>query len=267
MEVYKVNAFCKNIFSGNPAAVCFMEDWPEDELMQNIAAENNLADTAFCVREKDHYHIRWFTPSVEVDLCGHATLATAHVLFDHKGYSPGTIVFTSRSGELKVTKNKNLLTLDLPADDWERIELNDEMYHWFTAKPVEAYRGKTDYLLIFSTQAEIENIVANLPVLERLKEVRGVIVSAKGDTVDFVSRFFAPQSGIPEDPVTGSAHTTLTQYWSWKLGKEELTAVQLSARRGYLYCKDEGRRIKISGRAKIFLVGQIEETILFNPKD
>ena len=263
MELYKVNAFCKDIFSGNPAAVCLLEHWPEDELMQNIAAENNLADTAFCVREKDHYHIRWFTPLVEVNLCGHATLAAAYVLFDQKGYSRDTIVFTSRSGELKVTKTETLLTLDFPADDWERIELNDEMYRWFSTKPIEAYRGKTDYLLIFSSEAEIENIVANLPALERLKEVRGVIVSAKGNTVDFVSRFFAPQSGITEDPVTGSAHTTLTQYWSRKLGKEELTAVQLSARKGYLYCKDEGRRIKISGRAKIFLVGQIEETIFF----
>src|SRR6266498_3298216 len=134
MEIYKVDAFCKNIFSGNPAAVCLLEDWPEDELMQNIAAENNLAETAFCVRGKDHYHIRWFTPSVEVDLCGHATLAAAHVLFEHKRYSRDTIVFTSRSGELRVTKNKNLLTLDFPVDDWKRIKLSDEMYHWFSAK-------------------------------------------------------------------------------------------------------------------------------------
>ena len=266
MDIYKVNAFCDNIFSGNPAAVCLIEGWLEDELMQNIATENNLAATAFCVREKDHYHIRWFTPLVEVDLCGHATLATAHVLFDLKGHSPDTIMFTSRSGELKVTKNKNLLTLDLPADNWQRIELQDEMYHWFSAKPVEAYRGKTDYLLIFSNQTEIENILPNLPVLESLKEVRGIIVSAKGDTVDFVSRFFAPQSGIPEDPATGSAHTTLTQYWSWKLRKEELTAVQLSSRRGYFYCKVEGRRIKVSGRAKIFLVGHVAETIFSNQR-
>jgi PhzF family phenazine biosynthesis protein len=260
MEIYQVDAFCKEVFSGNPAAVCLMESWPKDELMQNIAAENHLAETAFCVRENDHYRIRWFTPSIEVDLCGHGTLATAHVLFEHKSYEDGTIVFTSRSGELSVTKNKDLLTLDFPVDDWKRIEVREEMHHWFSAKPIEAYRGKTDYLLIFSSEADIANIVADLSLLEQLKEVRGVIVSAKGDTVDFVSRFFAPQSGIPEDMVTGSAHTSLTPYWSQRLGKNELVALQLSRRKGYLYCKDEGNRIKISGKAKTFFVGRIEET-------
>lgn len=263
MEIYQVDSFCKDLFSGNPAAVCLMEEWPKDELMQNIASENGVAETAFCVKESDHYHIRWFTPTIEVDLCGHATLATAHVLFEHKVYEDDTIVFTSRSGELRVTKNKDLLTLDFPADDWKRIDVKDEMYHWFSTKPIEAYQGKTDYLLIFSSEADIANIVANLSLLEQLKEVRGIIVSAKGDTVDFVSRFFAPQSGIPEDMVTGSAHTILTPYWSQKLGKNELVALQLSSRKGYLYCKDEGKRIKISGKAKTFLVGQIAETIFF----
>ncbi len=260
MELYQVDAFCKDLFSGNPAGVCLMDEWPKDELMQNIAFENGIAETAFCVKENDHYHIRWFTPIIEVDLCGHATLATAHVLFEYKDYSNETILFSSRSGELRVTKNKELLTLDFPADNWNRIELREEMHLWFSAKPIEAYRTKTDYLLIFSSESDIANIVADFHLLGQLKEVRGIIVSAKGDTVDFVSRFFAPQSGIPEDMVTGSAHTSLTPYWSQKLDKNELVALQLSSRKGYLYCKDEGSRIKISGKAKTFSVGQIDET-------
>jgi predicted PhzF superfamily epimerase YddE/YHI9 len=220
IELYHVDAFCKDLFSGNPAAICPLDAWLDDTLMQNIAAENNLAETAFFVPEKNHFHIRWFTPAKEVDLCGHATL-------------------------------------DFPVDTIKPVEITDNMCTWFNQRPLEAYKGRADYLLIFPAEVDIANIKANIPVIEKLIEARGVIVSAKGDTADFVSRFFAPQSGIPEDPVTGSAHTTLTPYWSAKLKKKKLVAIQLSPRQGYLKCEDKGERIEISGIAKTFSSGHI----------
>lgn len=258
LEIFKVDAFCKDIFSGNPAGVCPLDRWLDESLMQNIAAENNLAETAFYVPKDARFEIRWFTPSVEVDLCGHATLAAAHVLFHHKKVELTTIDFFSpRSGTLKVRKESDLLTLDFPVDDVTSIPVPKDMYDWFSLQPLQAFRGKTDFMLVFESEADIANINANLSVIEQLKEVRGVIVTAKGDEVDFVSRFFAPQSGVPEDPATGSAHTTLTPFWSAKLKKKQLTALQLSNRKGYLKCKDLGSRIEISGTAKTFLVGKI----------
>jgi PhzF family phenazine biosynthesis protein len=281
IELYQVDAFCKELFSGNPAAVCPLASWPADALMQQIAAENNLSETAFFVQEAahpegDYYHIRWFTPTVEVDLCGHATLATAHVLYNHQGFTGDTVRFASRSGELLVKKEGSLLTLDFPVDTLTPIPVTDDMSRWFNKRPEEAYKGKTDYMLVFAHEADIANIQPDLAAIEKLTEARGVIATApggstaaastatKGDagadaanTVDFVSRFFGPQSGVPEDPVTGSAHTTLTPYWSKRLGKKHLTAQQLSARKGYLQCKDAGNRIEISGQAKTYLSGRI----------
>jgi PhzF family phenazine biosynthesis protein len=257
MEIYQVDAFCAGLFSGNPAAVCPLEAWPDDTLLQNIAAENNLAETAYYVQEGDHYHIRWFTPTVEVDLCGHATLATAHVLFAHKGITDRRVVFTSRSGELIVTKNGYQLTLDFPVDELRPIAIPAAVTGWFAAKPVEAFRGKTDYMFVFSGEEEIRHINADLAAIARATEVRGVIVTAPGKTVDFVSRFFGPQSGVPEDPVTGSAHTSLTPYWSARLKKTEMQAQQLSAPMGYLHCKLAGDRVEISGQAKTFFAGTI----------
>jgi PhzF family phenazine biosynthesis protein len=267
LELYQIDAFCKELFSGNPAAVCPLAAWPADALMQQIAAENNLSETAFYVQEAahaktahpegGHYHIRWFTPTVEVDLCGHATLATAHVLYNHQGFTGDTIKFTSRSGELKVKKAADLLTLDFPADTLTPIPVTDDMSRWFGKRPEEAFKGKTDYMLVFAHEADIANIQPNLAVIEKLSEARGVIATAPGDTIDFVSRFFGPQSGVPEDPVTGSAHTTLTPYWSKRLKKNDLTAQQLSARKGYLQCKNVGNRIEISGHAKTYLIGRL----------
>lgn len=256
-EIFQVDAFCQSLFSGNPAGVCPMESWPEDKIMQEIAAENNLAETAFFVKSGNQYHIRWFTPAVEVDLCGHATMAAAHVLFNHKGHQEDTITFTSRSGELKVAKTDGGLTLDFPVDDLNPITITDDMFQCFGAIPIEAYRGKTDYMFVFPNESDITNINANLTEIAKYKNIRGIIVTAKGDKVDFVSRFFAPQSGIPEDPVTGSAHTTLTPYWSKKLGKDEMTALQLSPRKGFLKCKNLGERIQISGTAKTFMAGRM----------
>jgi PhzF family phenazine biosynthesis protein len=265
LELYQVDAFCKELFSGNPAAVCPLASWPADALMQQIAAENNLAETAFYVQEAahpegDHFRIRWFTPTVEVDLCGHATLATAHVLYNHKGFTGDTIKFASHSGELRVKKAGDLLTLDFPTDTITPIPVTEDVSRWFRKRPEEAYKGKTDYMLVFADEADIVNLQPNLAVIEKLTEARGVIATAPGDGIDFVSRFFGPQSGVPEDPVTGSAHTTLTPYWSKRLGKKHLTVQQLSARKGYLQCEDAGDRIRISGHAKTYLIGRLAGT-------
>lgn len=256
-KIYQVDAFAHNVFSGNPAAVCPLTEWLSDELLQQIAMENNLAETAFYVKQNHQYEIRWFTPTVEVDLCGHATLAAAFVLFYYEGHADSTIQFYSpRSGALPVTQKGELLTLNFPTDVYAPVELSAELLDCFTTKPRLAFKGKTDYMLVFNTQDEIENITPLLDNIAKLKG-RGVIVTAKGNTVDFVSRFFAPQAGIDEDPVTGSAHTTLTPYWAKELGKTELTAIQLSARKGYLQCTYLNDRVEISGQGKLYLTGEI----------
>jgi len=257
LKIYQVDAFANKIFSGNPAAVCPLNDWLPDKLMQQIALENNLSETAFYVKRGDTYQIRWFTPTIEVDLCGHATLATAHVLFHHENHGSDEIVFDSpRSGQLNVKRKQDLLTLDFPADGIQRIDWPSHHLTGFNFTPIEAYQGKTDYMLVFKYEDEIKNMQPNLAVIATWK-VRGVIVTAKGDTVDFVSRFFGPQSGVNEDPVTGSAHTTLTPYWSKQLGKEELTAIQLSDRKGYLSCRAMNGRVFITGKARTYLEGAI----------
>jgi PhzF family phenazine biosynthesis protein len=256
MKIYQVDAFAEKLFTGNPAAVVPLDKWIADELMQKIAMENNLAETAFYVPEGDHYHIRWFTPKFEVDLCGHATLAAAHVMFEHEGITGNVIRFQSRSGELLVTKNNQLLTLNFPADPAEQIEFFPELLAGFNIKPLEAYKGKMDYVLVFENEKQIREVQPDLRAISKLKS-RGAIVTAKGDSVDFVSRYFAPFFGIDEDPVTGSAHTVLTPYWSKKLNKKELNAIQLSERTGHLKCIDLGERIEISGKAKTYLIGEI----------
>ncbi|TLP77332.1 PhzF family phenazine biosynthesis protein [Maribacter sp. ACAM166] len=258
-KIYQIDAFTKTLFGGNPAAVCILNSWLSDETMQNIAAENNLAETAFAVKKENHYELRWFTPEIEVDLCGHATLATAFVLYNYYGFKENTLRFIStRSGELLVQNNENrLLTMDFPTDDLNTITEQAAITKAIGKKPLETFKGKTDFLLIYESQEIIESIRPNFHLLNEL-ECRGIIVSAKGNEVDFVSRFFAPQCGIPEDPVTGSAHTTLTPYWSKKLNKTTLTAKQLSKRGGMLQCEYNGERIKISGNAVCYLIGEIE---------
>lgn len=253
--VYQVDAFSDKIFSGNPAAIVVFDKWPADQLMQNIAMENNLAETGYLVPKGDDYEIRWFTPTTEVDLCGHATLAAAHVLFDHHHHPGDQINFLSpRSGLLKVTKNKNLLTLDFPGDPSVEIALLPEHLACFNTRPQKILKGKTDLMFVFSNEAEISSLQPDLAAIRNLS-VRGIIVTAKGEHTDFVSRFFAPQVGVDEDPVTGSAHTTLTPYWSNTLHKEELTAVQLSFRKGHLICRMNADRVLISGQARTYLVG------------
>jgi len=258
-KIYQIDAFTGKTFGGNPAAVCILEKWLESELMQKIAQENNLAETAFTVKKDGVYELRWFTPEVEVDLCGHATLATAYVLFHYYGLKENTIRFYSpRSGELTVEKAANgWLTLDFPTDHLVGIQNLQELDEAIGAKPIKTFKGKTDYMLIYNTQQEVEAIQPNHHLLSQL-DVRGVIVTAPGNEVDFVSRFFAPACGIPEDPVTGSAHTSLTPYWSEVLQKTKMTAKQLSKRQGDLVCEYLGDRVKISGKAAPYLFGEIE---------
>lgn len=256
LKLYQVDAFTQKLFSGNAAAVCPLESWLPDEVMQNIAMENNLAETAFYVKGKNGYEIRWFTPVLEVDLCGHATLAAAHVLFKHEGFSGEKISFHSRSGVLHVEKNGDKLTLDFPKDEVDEIPLTGALTEGFNIKPVAALKGKTDHVLIFKSEEDIRNLEPEFRTIAKLHG-RGVIVTAKGDAVDFVSRFFAPQAGIDEDPVTGSAHTTLTPYWAKMLGKTAMHALQLSKRRGELWCELAQNRVLISGYARTYLVGEI----------
>ncbi len=259
LKIYQIDAFTDTVFGGNPAAVCILDYWLPDSLMQNIAAENNLAETAFAVKKSETYELRWFTPEVEVDLCGHATLATAFVIFRYYQHIENTIRFISpRSGELIVEKQEGgLMTMDFPTDDSNKVASNPEINEAIGLTPLQTLKGKTDYMLVFDNQAAIENIQPNFHLLNQL-DCRGVIVTAPGKEVDFVSRFFAPQCGIPEDPVTGSAHTTLTPYWSNQLNKPILTAKQLSKRGGNLTCEYLGNRVKISGNAVCYLIGEIE---------
>lgn len=257
MKIFQVDAFAETVFSGNPAAVCPLDQWLDDATMQNIAMENNLAETAFVVRQGDGFQIRWFTPTVEVDLCGHATLATAHVLFHHLGLSGDTIPFFSpRSGPLNVYRQGELLILDFPSDTIERVIPTDAMMSAFNTQTKEIYMGKTDLMYVFEKEEDILNIKPDLRAIATLP-ARGVIITAPGSQVDFVSRFFGPQSGIDEDPVTGSAHTTLIPYWSKRLNKDALSAIQLSKRKGLLACKYLGERVLISGKAKTYLIGDI----------
>jgi PhzF family phenazine biosynthesis protein len=256
-KLYQVDAFTDKLFGGNPAAVCPLAEWPGDDLLQQIAMENNLAETAFYVRQGDQYELRWFTPKVEVDLCGHATLAAAFILFNREGHAGNAVTFYSpRSGTLHVTKHADWLTLDFPVDVFQQTPVTSEVMRCFDQQPLEAYKGKTDYMLVYAKESDIRDITPHFEAIAALGG-RGVIVTAKGDTVDFVSRFFAPQSGIIEDPVTGSAHTTLAPYWSEKLNKTEMSAIQLSERKGYLQCKFLGARVEISGQAKLYLTGEI----------
>ena len=257
-KIYQVDAFAEKIFEGNPAAVCIMENWPEDQWMQQVAMENNLAETAFLVPNADQYEIRWFTPELEVDLCGHATLASAYVLFEQEGHSGNKInLYSPRSGPLGVERSDDgLLVLDFPADHLEQVEPYNDLINAIGMEPIESWKGKTDYMLVYKGQDEIEQIKPNFLMLNEV-DARGVIVTAPGRNVDFISRFFAPQSGINEDPVTGSAHTSLTPYWAEKLGKTKLSARQISPRGGSLSCQYEPPRVKIGGRAVLYLTGEI----------
>ncbi len=254
--IFQVDAFTAHQFGGNPAAVCPLDEWLPDATLQLIAMENNLSETAFFVRKGDSFHIRWFTPVLEVDLCGHATLASAFILFEKLNYQGNKINFLSRSGPLSVCKKDDLITLNFPRDSFLPLRPPLELLNSLGFQPIEAYKGKTDWMFLLDSQKEVEEFQPDWTAMAKI-DCRGIIITAKGEEVDFVSRFFAPQSGVPEDPVTGSAHTTLAPFWAERLGKTELTAMQLSKRKGYLWCKVSENRIEISGNACLYMTGEI----------
>ena len=256
IPIYQVDAFTDKIFGGNPAAVCPLEKWIPAAAMQAIAMENNLSETAFFVRKGSVFKIRWFTPAIEVDLCGHATLASAHVIFKHLGYAEPQITFFSKSGELKASLKKDLIYLDFPA--YEPIPVGSPpaaLLKGLGKKPKEVLKGR-DYLAVFKTEADILALQPDFAELNKL-DCLGIIATAEGDESDFVSRFFAPRVGILEDPVTGSAHTLLIPFWAKCFHKKKLHAFQLSKRRGELFCELQGKRVLIGGHARTFLNGTI----------
>ncbi len=254
---YQVDAFTDYLFHGNPAGVCILKKKLDARLMQRIAMENNLSETAFVLRKDLEYHIRWFTPVTEVDLCGHATLATAHVLFTHY-HTPGEeLRFRSREhGLLKVRKEKDFLTLDFPADPVKKATPPPGLIRSLGKTPAEVWKGRHDYLLVYATEHDVISIQPDFPRLKQV-DARGVIITAPGAKCDFVSRFFAPQVGVNEDPVTGAAHTTLAPYWMDRLNKKRLTAKQVSQRQGCLRCRMEHGRVLLSGKAFTYLQGEI----------
>ena len=258
LPIYQIDAFASELFTGNPAAVCPLEEWISETLMQQIAEENNLSETVFFVQNGDVFDIRWFTPENEVDLCGHATLAAAHVLFEHLGYTKNIIPFYShRSGELSVTASeKGVMTLNFPMDELTPMATIPEVEKALGKKPIAQFKGKTDYMLVYEHQEDIASLTPNFFLLNEL-DCRGIIITAPGIQHDFVSRFFAPKCGILEDPVTGSAHTSLTPFWAKQLNKTSLTAKQLSKRGGELSCELKEDRVHISGTAKTYLIGEL----------
>ena len=256
LKYYQVDAFTDHVFKGNPAGVIF-SDLNDEILMQKIAFENNLSETAFISKKNDEYFIRWFTPYCEVDLCGHATLASAYIYFNYINKNSNKFIINSKSGYLTVTKNDDVFSMNFPVDSVHEVT-NDlpEIDNFFGQKPDIVYKGRHDYLCIFSNEADIANLRPNFLSSTSINS-RGIIASAKSNKYDFVSRCFFPQTGVDEDPVTGSAHTTLVPYWSEILNKTSLIAKQISYRGGILECKLDNERVIISGKAVLFLEGEI----------
>jgi predicted PhzF superfamily epimerase YddE/YHI9 len=252
---YQIDAFAGRLFAGNPAGVCLLDHWPDDFILQAVAAENNLSETAFLARECEGYRLRWFTPTVEVDLCGHATLAAAFAVFRHLDPGASRVEFATRSGRLAVTRGGDLLLLDLPALPAVPRRMPRGVREALGAAPREALAAR-DLLLVFDDEAQV---LALRPDMARLSafDFPCVIATAPGTKSDFVSRVFAPRVGIPEDPATGSAHCTLAPYWSARTGKRELHALQLSRRGGELFCVHRGGRVSLGGRAVEYLTGTI----------
>jgi PhzF family phenazine biosynthesis protein len=258
LPIYQVDAFTDKLFGGNPAAVVPLKTWLSNELMQQIASENNLSETVFYVPTETGFHIRWFTPAIEVDLCGHATLAAAYVIFKIQKYDKETIEFDSKSGILKVKRDGSWLELDFPVIPTTPVEAPEGLIEGIGKSPLEVYRAVDDFMLVYESQKDLEEIAPDFGILKKVN-ARAIIVTAKGKSkkVDFVSRVFAPAAGINEDPVTGSAHTKSVPYWAEKLGKKELIALQIHQRIGFLRCQLEGNRVLMAGKGKLFLKGKI----------
>ena len=256
IPIYQVDAFTLGPFSGNPAAVCPLESWLDDATLQNIAAENNLSETAFIVPSEQGYDLRWFTPAIEVDLCGHATLAAGYVVLNHLQPDLDSVSFETMSGTLAVARDGDRLSMDFPARAPTPVSVSMELSDALGAAPSEVHMSR-DILAVFDDEASVRRLVPDQARLLALDEGLGVIVTAKGDSVDFVSRFFVPKAGIAEDPVTGSAHCTLVPIWAERLGQSQLVAHQVSARSGELHCHLRGDRVIMGGRCHLFLTGAI----------
>ncbi|MEH7495548.1 PhzF family phenazine biosynthesis protein [Neobacillus niacini] len=256
MKYFVVDAFAKKVFEGNPAGICIMNDWISDELMQNIAIENNLSETAFAVKEGAHYRLRWFTPGGEINLCGHATLATAFIILNYYEKQLETVKFKSISGELIVNKQDDLYELDFPSVPLEEISVTDKMINALGIVPKETYLNR-DLVFVLESEEDVRKVSPDFAQLERLPEGLGVCITAKGGEFDFVSRAFFPKLKVNEDPVTGSLHCSLIPFWANRLGKKEMVARQLSSRGGTLYCNHEDTRVKIAGRAVLYSVAEL----------
>jgi PhzF family phenazine biosynthesis protein len=253
--IYQVDAFTGVVFRGNPAAVCPLEEWLPDETLQGIAAENNLSETAYFVRTGERFALRWFTPGCEVDLCGHATLASAYVLFRELGVTGDTVRFDTKSGELTVRRDGEQFVMDFPSRPPGPVEADPNLRQAMGGEPIEILAAR-DYVLVYGSEAEVRALAPNMEALARIDRF-AFIATARGEDCDFVSRFFAPAKGVPEDPVTGSAHCTLTPYWAAKLGKTTLKARQISKRGGELFCRLAADRVEMAGSATLFLRGRI----------
>ncbi len=255
IPIFQVDAFTNEAFSGNPAAVCPLDYWLSDDQMQKIAGENNLSETAFFVNRGDYYQVRWFTPQTEVDLCGHATLASAWVIMNKIQPDVEEVKFGSHGGELIVRRENDLYMMDFPVHRPEECVTPNKLIKALGQNPVEVLASNY-YLAVFNSEDEVRNLKPYMTLLKELDRM-GVVVTAPGDKVDFVSRFFAPAVGIPEDPVTGSAHCTLIPYWAEKLGKTRMMAKQVSCRGGDLICEYKNDRVVIGGQARLFMEGRI----------
>lgn len=255
LDLFQIDAFTDTIFGGNPACVVPLKEWLPDNLLLQIAKENAVAETAFFIDNGDKIHLRWFTPDIEIDLCGHATLATAHCLKTILNYSKDQLLFTTMSGDLLVSVKNGMYTLDFPSRMPVKSDLPDILKKSFNIQPKEVLKSR-DYVLVYETESDIRNIEIDRQQFDQINlEKGGVIITAKGDHCDFVSRFFTPQASHLEDPVTGSAHCSLIPYWAEKLNKKEMLAFQLSSRLGKLHCVENGNRVLISGQAKTYSIG------------
>ena len=257
MPIYQVDAFSSAVFSGNPAAVCMLDGWIDDRHLQSIAMENNLSETAFLVQNQNDFELRWFTPTTEVELCGHATLASAFVLFVCLKWNEDAIRFqTRKSGRLMVTRKDDILEMDFPARPASPQAIPEGLSRALGVTPEKVFGSAEDLMVVLDSEKRVVEVQPDFAALEQM-DYRGIIITAQGDQCDFVSRFFAPRVGVPEDPVTGSAHCVLIPYWAAVLDKDELYALQVSKRGGELFCGLSDDRVRISGKAALYLEGTI----------
>ena len=259
VDIFQIGAFTNKLFGGNPAAVCPLQDWLSDAVLLNIAKENNLAETAYFIHKHDNvFHLRWFTPEIEIDLCGHATLASAYVILNCLDYDFDTVIFQTLSGELTVSRSGEFLEMDFPSRPPQDSELPEIIKNSLSKQPTNVYKAR-DYVLLYDSENELKDLKVSASILEQINlDPGGIIVSAKGNNSDFVSRFFTPGAAVFEDPVTGSAHSTLVPFWAERLEKNKLHAFQISDRKGELFCKLVKDRVIIRGNAVKYLQGTIE---------